>query len=241
MKDRIDTKRRKTNRSIILSGDTGVERRRSPRLHRLPRPSASAAGLSQYRWIPLDKHRKEIRLLDLDAGIGHAFLRGRLRHAFLESLSKPEYETISYAWGNTALVDNCLVGDKCIHIPASAGAALRCMRSATRTRTFWIDCICIDQSNDLEKGHQVGLIADIFQNSQRTLSHLGDDDDNTARRAFWGLCVISDAWVKTNYRKIIQEVDRQTFESRDIDNWSSLREKVDLVAIKAIITNPYFK
>ncbi|KAM0709958.1 hypothetical protein Q7P35_002320 [Cladosporium inversicolor] len=115
------------------------------------------------------------------------------------------------------------------------------MRSATRTRTFWIDCICIDESNDLEKGHQVGLIANIFQNSQRTLSHLGDDDDNTARRAFWGLRVIQDAWAKTNYRKIIQEVDRQTFENRDLDNWSSLREKVGLVAIKAIITNPYFK
>lgn len=44
---------------------------RSPRFHRLSRPSALAAAPSQYRWIPLDKRRKEIRLLDLDAGSLH--------------------------------------------------------------------------------------------------------------------------------------------------------------------------
>jgi hypothetical protein len=241
MKDRDDKKRRALNRSIILTGDTGVERRRSPRLHRSSRPSASDAAPSQYGWIPLDKRRKEIRLLDLDAGIGQSPLRGRLRHALLESVPKPEYETISYAWGNTALVDNCFVDDKSIPIPASAGAALRCMRSPIRTCTLWIDCICIDQSNDLEKGHQVGLIADIFQNSQRTIAHLGDDDDNAAERGFWGLRVISNAWLKTNYPEVIQDANCWAFEHSDIDNWSSLRETIDFVAVKAIMTKPYFE
>jgi hypothetical protein len=152
---------------------------------------------------------------------------------FLDGSSKPEYETISYAWGHTALVDNCLLGDKSIPIPASAGSALRCMRSSVKTRTLWIDCICIDQTNDHEKGHQVGLIADIFQNSRQTLAYLGDVDEVTAKHASIGFVVISTALLNS-------EGTYAQVENRKIENWSSLRQMIDLEAIKAIILNPYF-
>jgi hypothetical protein len=192
-------------------------------------------------WTPVDKHRKGIRLLDLDAGVGHSPLRGHLRHVFMDSLLKPEYETISYVWGDTALVEKCLVGDKSIPIPASAGSALRCMRLPDAIRTLWIDCICIDQSNDCEKGHQVGLMADIFQSSRRTLAHLGDNDDDTAERAFDGLATVCDAWLESARDKQMPDGTYGRIEDRKIQDWSSLRETIDLLAIKAIMAKPYFK
>jgi len=152
---------------------------------------------------------------------------------FLDGSSKPEYETISYAWEDTALVDNCLLGDESMPIPASAGSALRCMRSSVKTRTLWIDCICIDQTNDHEKGHQVGLMADIFQNSRQTLAYLGDVDEVTAQRATIGFLVISTAWLNS-------EGTHAQVEDRKIENWSALRQTIDLEAIKAIIMKPYF-
>jgi hypothetical protein len=194
-----------------------------------------------YQWQPLDKARQEIRVLYLQPGVGDAPLNGQLRHVFLDDSDKPRYETISYAWGDTALVESCLVDGESIPIPASAGSALRCMRSPTHTLRFWIDCICIDQNNDLEKSRQVAMMADIFHNSSMTLAHLGDDDGNMVERAFNGCVVICRSWMESNKGKQMPDGIRMPIEKYEIQNWSSLRETIDLVAIKAIMLKPYFR
>ena len=194
--------------------------------------------MSEYQWRPVDGMRKEIRVLDLDPGTGTASLSGQLRHVFLDESDKADFITISYAWGDAALVDEVSVDGKIIPIPASAGSALRCMRSPVETHTFWIDCICIDQYNVREKGHQVGLMADIFQYSTGTLAHLGDDHDNTAKRAFDGFLAVSEAW-QESYRQQ-SDVTHAGIENIEIQNWSSLRETIDMAAIKAIMQKAYF-
>lgn len=209
-----------------------------------PPSITSATLMMEYHWRPLDNTRKEIRVLDLDPGTGAASLGGQLRHVFLDESDKPDYQAISYAWVDTALVDSISVDGKRIPIPASAGSALRCMRLSVGTRSLWIDCICIDQNNDHEKGHQVALMADIFQNSSETLAHLGDDVDNTAERGFWGLQVVCNAWIESktsNYGEQSPEGRHRLIEDREIRHWSYLRKRIDLVAIKAIISMPYFK
>jgi hypothetical protein len=137
--------------------------------------------------------------------------------------------------------DNISVVGQNIHIPVSAGSALRCMRSPDKTRTLWIDCVCINQNNEHEKTHQVSLMADIFQRSCRTLAHLGDDDENTARRAFDGLFAIAKAWLESYYGKKEADNKHSKIADLEIQNWSSLRETIDLMAIKAIMEKPYFK
>lgn len=195
----------------------------------------------RYRWRPLDKARQEIRVLNLDCGPGDAPLIGRLEHVSLDEPDKPHYETISYAWGDTALMENCLVDNEDIPIPASAAAALRCMRSPVETLILWIDCICIDQNNDHEKGHQVGLMADIFQNSCGTLAHLGDGDGNTAKRAFEDLTKVAEAWLESLNGEREPDGTYGKIPDRELQNWSSLRESIDFVAIQAIMKKPYFR
>lgn len=213
-----------------------IKKHRAPRLQPLPPPSTSTSESKQYMWTPVDQHRKEIRVLDLDLGVGNSPLRGRLRHVVLGSSSKPKYETISYAWGDTTLVDNILVDNKSIPIPASAGSALRNLRASHTIRTLWIDCVCIDQKNDREKGHQVGMMADIFQSSRWTIAHLENDEDNTAKRAFDGIAVIYEALLDPAGG--LEMVDVPHLKIKD---WCSLRENIDLLAIKGIMTKPYFK
>jgi hypothetical protein len=129
-----------------------------------------------YQWQPLDSTHREIRVLDLDAGAGESLLRGHLRHVSLNALRKPKYETVSYAWGERTLVGTILIGDKTMSIPASAARALLCMRLPEQSRTLWIDCICIDQDDNLEKGQQVRLMADIYTGSSCTLAFLGNPE-----------------------------------------------------------------
>lgn len=40
-------------------------------------------------------------------------------------------------------------------------------------RYYWIDAICIDQENDLERGHQVGMMGDIYGGASRVIAWLG--------------------------------------------------------------------
>jgi hypothetical protein len=40
-------------------------------------------------------------------------------------------------------------------------------------KTFWIDQICIDQEDDLEKAHQVALMRLVYQNAARVVTYIG--------------------------------------------------------------------
>lgn len=44
---------------------------------------------------------------------------------------------------------------------------------------FWIDALCIDQENLSERGHQVGLMADIYSNARLVMVWLGPGLDET--------------------------------------------------------------
>ncbi|KAK0643775.1 heterokaryon incompatibility protein-domain-containing protein [Cercophora newfieldiana] len=43
---------------------------------------------------------------------------------------------------------------------------------------FWIDAICINQDDPLERGHQVGMMRDIFSAANLVLAWLGDNADS---------------------------------------------------------------
>ena len=236
MKEQQDAELQIMRGPVSSKGVAKIKKHRAPRLQPLPRPSTSTSESSQYIWTPVGQHRNEIRVLDLDSGVGNAPLRGRLRPVVLGSSLKIKYETISYAWGDTTLVDNILVDNKSIPILASAGSALRNLRVSNTIRTLWIDFVCIDQKNDREKGHQVGMMADIFQSSRWIIAHLEDDEDNTAKRAFDGIAVIYEALLDPAGGLEMVDVPHLK-----IEDWCSLRENIDLLAIKGIMTKPYFK
>lgn len=50
----------------------------------------------------------------------------------------------------------------------------------SRSRYFWIDAICVDQSNVLERNAQVAIFADVFRAAQSITIWLGPEDQFTA-------------------------------------------------------------
>jgi len=58
--------------------------------------------------------------------------------------------------------------------------ALHHLRRRESARPLWIDAICIDQANTVERGQQVGLMRDIFQHSERTIVWLGPAGQNSS-------------------------------------------------------------
>jgi hypothetical protein len=56
-------------------------------------------------------------------------------------------------------------------------AALDDLRDEIRPLRLWADAICSDQSNNLERSLQVGLVRQIYSIAQRTVVYLGKSEE----------------------------------------------------------------
>jgi len=98
---------------------------------------------------------------------------------------RPSYDAVSWCWGKGGwerpVRARCEGGDYCLRISANLESALRHLRFTDKFRTLWIDAICIDQSNSVEKNKQVPMMSEIYGKAQRVCVWLGDGDDNSAK------------------------------------------------------------
>ena len=136
-------------------------------------PPLSSVSTQNYRYSPL-KHDHEIRLLYLLPGSDEAPLSCSLR---IVSLSKlPVYEAISYTWGEpifSASIECSRYGR--LPITENLSAALFHLRLADRLRVLWVDAICINQQDLVERSHQVTLMRDTFEGAENVIVWLGED------------------------------------------------------------------
>ena len=133
----------------------------------------------KFTYIPLRSPHSEIRLLELHPGTGKDKVHCRLSSARLSEL--PAYEPLSYSWGSpTHTVEIFVNGDRFL-VTRNLGAALAWLRRPDVRRVLWVDAICIDQEDKLEKRYQIPLMADIYQRGQQTIVWLGEHDRRTGR------------------------------------------------------------
>ncbi|KAI1774975.1 heterokaryon incompatibility protein-domain-containing protein [Hypoxylon cercidicola] len=94
----------------------------------------------------------------------------------------PEYEAISYAWGQPVYTKPVRIGDSSedtIMVTQNLDLTLRHLRYVDRPRTLWVDSICIDQSNDIERGAQVSMMGEIYRKAQRVVVFLGAEENHS--------------------------------------------------------------
>src|SRR5271163_753430 len=66
-----------------------------------------------------------------------------------------------------------------LHITPNLHEALRCIFSASKCHMLWVDAICIDQRDDLEKALQVASMHRIFQSAKGVFVWLGQADSDS--------------------------------------------------------------
>ncbi|KAL2839832.1 HET-domain-containing protein [Aspergillus pseudoustus] len=121
-------------------------------------------------YTPLQRE-DEIRLLVLEPGKGDDPIQCRLRHAILSE--KPEYEALSYVWGDPAKIDYVTCDGVRVRVRESIFGAFQALRRPDSERVLWVDVLCINQPDSVEKGKQVELMGDIYASSQQVLVWLG--------------------------------------------------------------------
>ncbi|KAK4888832.1 hypothetical protein LTR27_012293 [Elasticomyces elasticus] len=133
-----------------------------------------------YVYRKLDAKRQEIRLLEVLPDEPGKPVRVNIRVVQLPAA----YETISYAWGNPAR-SGCIEvrmkrrrrWSRQLRVPLNTEAALKRVRLVGRSRMVWIDAVCINQDDKLERSQQVAIMGSIYASSIGNLTHLGDLED----------------------------------------------------------------
>jgi hypothetical protein len=170
-----------------------------------------------YVYTPLDRERKQIRLLTLQPGTGDddEVLVCTLATAYLDTPTPLPYETISYVCGDQTIKATIDLHGSEVQVPATSEAALRRMRRRDRPRTLWIDAICINEADVAERGHQVGMMYEIYSRTSHNLIFLGSDDHDLGK-------------VLRSIKAIMREVQAETrdyanFEALLFDRWGTPR------------------
>ncbi|KLP01271.1 heterokaryon incompatibility protein het-6 [Fusarium fujikuroi] len=92
---------------------------------------------------------------------------------------QPDYEALSYVWGDTTPVRYINLGDQDISITPNLHSALIHLRSPNTIRKLWVDALCINQSVHGERNQQVRIMGDIYKSASQVVVWLGDAADDS--------------------------------------------------------------
>lgn len=125
-----------------------------------------------------DTAQPSIRLLRLAPGHGpiqcetfHSFLPPTSSEAHL-TMTIP-YEALSYTWGGCEKTESIIANGKPLSVTNNLYLALNYLRRESIDRILWVDAICIDQDNAIERTHQVRQISRIYESADTVILWLG--------------------------------------------------------------------
>lgn len=137
-------------------------------------------ALEEFPYQTLNFSRYEIRLLQLHPGEENSPIQGSLTTVQLSE--NPLYESLSYTWGNPAVTTPItLLASKepsqsfTFRATTNLAIALKQLRYTDTIRIIWVDAICINQSDPVEKNHQVGIMSEIYASAARVCVSLGEE------------------------------------------------------------------
>ena len=124
--------------------------------------------------------KKELRLVTLlPAPTKDATIECTLSIGNLED-QRLHYEAQSYEWGDlNSPKHEILLDGQPFTVRRNLWQALRCLRTEFSARTLWVDAICINQEDVLERNHQVGMMGSIYNFASSVRIWLGGRGDNS--------------------------------------------------------------
>ena len=143
----------------------------------------AASALPDFQHTPLDLAERSIRLLRLIGGHDSAgVIECEIFEASLDEEELIPYQALSYVWGSPVARRSIALNGKRKYITANLFSALSNIRQE-HDQYLWVDALCIDQDNDIERTHQVQNMARIYEKAEQVLVWLGETTDEAERVA----------------------------------------------------------
>ena len=89
------------------------------------------------------------------------------------------YEALSYTWGKMYSLRLIKMNGSPFAVTSNLEAALRRLRRPNKSRAVWVDALCIDQENFEERGKQVQIMREIYENASEVIVWLGEESPST--------------------------------------------------------------
>lgn len=147
----------------------------------VPEPSQ---GSFVSRAYPISKDSPEIRVLDLQNSDNFDDpLVGTFRVVSLGQGCNPYFTALSYVWGAPQPAQGITIDLKIgvLSITKNCQDALRQIRHLYGDTIIWVDSICIDQSCETERCHQVSLMGDVYSRAKKVYIWLGQETPGRRR------------------------------------------------------------
>ncbi|KAH8650619.1 ankyrin repeat-containing domain protein [Tricladium varicosporioides] len=128
---------------------------------------------SFYEYRPIDLDKPAIRLIRLFQGKFTDNIYCELFEGYLDQEIGVPYHALSYSWGSNEKKSMVIIDNKIMDITLNLFQALQHLRYENEDRIMWVDAICIDQNNELEKGHQVNQMGRIYKEAEYIVIWLG--------------------------------------------------------------------
>ena len=159
-------------------------------------------------YSPLNPESRQIRIFTLLPGVFTDPIKGFLTQVPLEN--NPDYEALSYVWGDPTVTLPIYLAasgpDSSNYVEfgvtANLESALRHLRLKNVSRRLWIDAICINQSDILERNHQVKNMKWIYEAASRVVVWLGKFNVYSSQ----GLKLLLDIMTKEHVFDIIHDL-----------------------------------
>lgn len=156
----------------------------------MPRRRTGTKPSTPWTRTLLDPSLSAIRILELRHGAADEPIRVKLHVVSLND--RPDYEVLSYVWGNETVTNRISVDGTSIPVTVNLFDFLHSLRLPDKNRLLWADAVCIDQNSAQEKSQQISLMRQIYR--QANAAHvwfgpfspdtywqeLGDDTKYTA-------------------------------------------------------------
>ncbi|RDW57093.1 hypothetical protein BP6252_13839 [Coleophoma cylindrospora] len=141
-------------------------------------------------YLPLNPADNEIRLVALQPSLQSDEISCQIIHRRFpasdaesdKQLQVLQYEALSYAWGLPSNQRQILINKIPCQVRENLWWALHHLRLRYGVRLLWIDALCINQEDVIERNHQVALMKYIYSKAERVVVWLGceTDDDHHA-------------------------------------------------------------
>jgi hypothetical protein len=89
-----------------------------------------------------------------------------------------QYEALSYTWGDEVAEYPIFIDGGVFRVRKNLYCALRKLRKELEPSSVWIDAICINQSDVLERGRQVAQMGSIYSMAEKVIVWLGEGDEH---------------------------------------------------------------
>src|SRR5205809_6219808 len=112
--------------------------------------------------------------IEIDTNILHQMQETQINSVTFNILKKTTccsvpYEALSYTWGNEESPENISLDDGVLSVTRNLADALFFLRRKNSTRTLWIDALCINQADLVEKGRQVRNMHRIYEHADQVV------------------------------------------------------------------------